>query len=57
MTVEEKIKKYKPAEWVAELMRATGKSEVVIYKVAKKLKRRPTVDEILNRKVGRPKKY
>lgn len=57
MTVEEKIKKYKPAQWVADLMRQTNKSEITIYKVARKLKRKPTAEEILNRKVGRPKKY
>lgn len=42
---------------VDELAKATGKSKVTIYKVARKLGRLPTVDEVLNRKVGRPRKY
>jgi hypothetical protein len=57
MTVEERIQKCKATDWVADLMRQTGKSHITIYKVAKRLHRRPTVDEILNRKNGRPKKY
>lgn len=57
MTIEEKIQKYKVADWVADLMRKTGRSQTVIYNIARKLKRQPTVDEILNRTNGRPKKY
>lgn len=57
MTVEEKIARDKPVEWVAELMRRTGKSEVTIYKVAKKLGRIPTAEEVVNRVSGRPRKY
>jgi hypothetical protein len=57
MTIEEKIAKYKPVDWVAELMRKTGKSDITIYKTAKKLGRKPTAEEVLNRKAGRPKKY
>lgn len=57
MTVEEKIQKCKATDWVADLMRKTGRSHITIYKVARKLKRRPTVNEVLNRKNGRPKKY
>lgn len=57
MTIEEKIQKYKVAGWVADLMRKTGRSQTVIYNMARKLKRQPTVDEILNRTNGRPKKY
>jgi hypothetical protein len=57
MTIEEKIEKYRPAKWVAELMKATNRSEITIYKVARKYGRIPTVEEVLNRKSGRPKKY
>jgi hypothetical protein len=57
MTIEERIQKYKVADWVADLMRKTGRSQTVIYNMARKLKRQPTVDEILNRTNGRPKKY
>lgn len=57
MTIEEKIAKYKPTDWVAELMRKTGRSEITIYKTARKLGRIPTAEEVLNRKSGRPKKY
>lgn len=42
---------------VEELAKATGKSKVTIYKVARRLGRLPTVEEVLNRKVGRPRKY
>jgi response regulator of citrate/malate metabolism len=42
---------------IEELAKETGKSKVVIYKVAKRLGRIPTVEEIMNRQVGRPKKY
>ena len=57
MTIEEKIAKYKPADWVAELMRKTERSEITIYKVAKKVGRIPTAEEVLNRKTVRPRKY
>jgi hypothetical protein len=57
MTIEERIQKYKVTDWVADLMRKTGRSQTVIYNIARKLKRQPTVDEILNRTNGRPKKY
>ena len=47
---------------IDELSQKTGRSKVTIYKVAKRLQekgidRLPTEDEILNRKVGRPRKY
>lgn len=42
---------------VEELARETGKSKVVIYRIAKRLGRLPTTEEVLNRKNGRPKKY
>ena len=42
---------------VDELVEATGRSRVTIYKVARKLGRMPSVEEILNRKNGRPRKY
>ena len=42
---------------VNELVKVTGKSRAVIYKLAKKLGRLPTVTEVMNRKNGRPKKY
>lgn len=42
---------------VEELARLTGKSRVVIYRLAKRLGRLPTIPEIKNRKNGRPKKY
>lgn len=41
---------------VAELAKMTGRSRVTIYKLCKRLKRKPTVEEILNRKNGRPPK-
>lgn len=40
-----------------ELARITGRTTTVIYKLAKRLGRLPTVKEVLNRKNGRPKKY
>lgn len=42
---------------INELSEKTGKSLVTIYKVARRLGRIPTEEEIMNRKVGRPKKY
>lgn len=43
--------------WADELAIKTGKSRVVIYKVARRLGRIPTEEEIINRKTGRPSKY
>lgn len=42
---------------VQELIDKTGRSKTAIYRLAKKLGRLPTVEEILNRKNGRPNKY
>ena len=42
---------------VDELVKITGKSKVTVYKVARRLGRIPTVEEVMNRPVGRPKKY
>ena len=42
---------------IEELVEITGKSKVTFYKVARRLGRVPTVEEIMNRPVGRPKKY
>ena len=47
---------------IDELAKKTGRSKVVVYTVMRRLKengidRLPTEDEILNRKVGRPRKY
>lgn len=42
---------------VERLARKTGKSRTTIYKLAKRYGRLPTLDEILNRKTGRPRKY
>lgn len=42
---------------IEELAKETGKSRVTIYKVAKRLGRIPTIEEIMNRQTGRPKKY
>lgn len=42
---------------IDELVKKTGKSKVTIYKVARKLGRIPTEEEVLNRSVGRPRKY
>lgn len=42
---------------VEELAKLTGKSRVWIYKIAQKLGRLPTPEEVLSRKVGRPRKY
>lgn len=45
------------AEKVKELMQKTGRSKTIIYSLCKKLGRLPTVDEVINRKPGRPPKY
>lgn len=42
---------------VDELSLKTNRSKVVIYRIAKKLGRLPTYEEVINRKNGRPKKY
>jgi predicted transcriptional regulator len=42
---------------IDELAEKTGKSKVVIYKVAKRLGRIPTIEEVMNRQTGRPRKY
>ena len=42
---------------VKDLAIKCKRSQVVIYKLAKKLGRLPTEEEVLNRKVGRPEKY
>lgn len=42
---------------IDELVEKTGKSKVTVYKVAKRLGRIPTVEEVMNRPVGRPRKY
>lgn len=42
---------------IDELAEVTGRSRVTIYKVARRLGRIPTIEEVLNRKNGRPKKY
>lgn len=42
---------------VEELAKKTNRSTAVIYRVAKRLGRLPTVEEVLNRKHGRPRKY
>ena len=42
---------------VAELAEKCNRSKAAIYLLAKRLGRLPTEEEVLNRKVGRPKKY
>ena len=42
---------------IDELVKITGRSRVTIYKVARRLGRIPTIEEVLNRKNGRPRKY
>jgi predicted transcriptional regulator len=42
---------------VEDLARITNRSSAVIYRLAKKLGRLPTIEEIVNRKTGRPPKY
>ena len=42
---------------IDELAEITGRSRVTIYKVARRLGRIPTIEEVLNRKNGRPRKY
>lgn len=42
---------------VEELAKKCNRSKSAIYLLAKRLGRLPTEEEVLNRKVGRPKKY
>lgn len=43
---------------VKELVELGGKSETIVYRLAKRLGRLPTVEELkTERKPGRPKKY
>ncbi len=42
---------------VKELSERTGKCTAAIYNLCKKLGRMPTVEEVLNQKPGRPRKY
>ena len=42
---------------IQELAEITGRSRVTIYKVARRLGHIPTIEEVLNRKNGRPRKY
>lgn len=42
---------------VKELAQKTGRSTQAIYQLIKKLGRVPTIEEIQNRPVGRPRKY
>ena len=42
---------------IQELARETGRSQVIIYRLVKRLGRIPTIEEIVNRKAGRPRKY
>jgi hypothetical protein len=43
-----------PSSKIEEIAIQTNRSVQVIYKVAKKIGRIPTIDEVLNRRVGRP---
>lgn len=40
-----------------ELAEITGKSRTVINRLCKRLGRLPTIEEVINRKKGRPAKY
>lgn len=42
---------------IDELAEVTGRSRVTLYKIARQLGRTPTIEEVLNRKNGRPRKY
>ena len=42
---------------IKELANKTGKSEQSIYALARKLNRKPTLEEVESVKKGRPKKY
>lgn len=42
---------------IQELALKTERSQVTIYKIAKRLGRIPTEEEVLSRKAGRPRKY
>lgn len=45
--------------WSDELAKKAGCSRTIVYRIAKMLGRRPTVEELVNRKhkIGRPLKY
>lgn len=47
----------KPHSIIEKIALETNKSIQVIYKIANKLGRLPTNEEVLNRNCGRPKKY
>lgn len=59
VTTEKKLtdKKNTAPSRVQELMEQTGRSKAIIYRLAKRLGRLPTVEEVINRPNGRPKKY
>lgn len=42
---------------VEELAKKTNRCNSAIYRLARKLGRLPTEEEVLNRQVGRPRKY
>ena len=42
---------------IKELAKESGKTEMSIYNLAKKLNRIPTLEEVISVKRGRPKKY
>lgn len=42
---------------IQEVAEQTGKTTATIYRLAKKLGRIPTVEEVKNVKMGRPSKY
>lgn len=42
---------------IADIANITKRSKVTVYKLARKLGRIPTIEEVLKRKNGRPKKY
>lgn len=42
---------------IKELAETTGKTQVAIYNLAKKLGRKPTIEEIMSVKRGRKCKY
>lgn len=42
---------------INELVKLSGKSKTAIYRLAKKLNRTPTLEEVKSIKMGRPKKY
>lgn len=42
---------------IKELASVSGKTQMSVYNLAKKLGRIPTLDEVVSVKRGRPKKY